>query len=145
MQRAVHMFPEVIYMDVIANTNQQKCDLFLLVVKDASRETNIGNATILPCGKKWVSTYVYQNFFSFLYKKLTVSRVRLALTNDNIAAHGAFDGSTQIVKHLRGARHMLCVFHAVVVKYQDMVYDLLPQKRKIKDLSDNGALYGETF
>ena len=52
MQRAVHMHPEVIYMDVISNSNKQKRDLFLLVVKDASGETNIGNASVLPCGKK---------------------------------------------------------------------------------------------
>ena len=53
MQRAVHMFPEVFYMDVIANTNRQKRDLFVLVLKDASGETNIGNASVLPCGKLW--------------------------------------------------------------------------------------------
>ena len=46
MQRAVHMFPEVIYMDIISNTNRQKRDLFLLVLKDASGETNIGNASV---------------------------------------------------------------------------------------------------
>ena len=29
------------------------------------------------------------------------------------------------------------------MKFQDMVYDLLPKKRKSTELSDNGALYGE--
>ena len=87
-------------------------------------------------------TYEYQKK-RFLYGKLILSRVRLALTNDNLAAHVAFDGSTQMVKHLGGTKHMLCVFHAVVTEYQEIVYDLLPQKRKSKDLSDNGALYDE--
>jgi hypothetical protein len=69
MQRAVHMFPEVIYMDVIANTNRQKRDLFVLAVKDASGETNIGNASVLPCGKNWIFLFVYQHFFgSFMVR-----------------------------------------------------------------------------
>ena len=87
-------------------------------------------------------TYVYQHFFSFLYGNLTVSRVRLALTNDDIAAHGVFDGSTQIVKHLRGAKHMICVFHAVVMKFQDIVYDLLPKKtEEQRSLKQRGILW----
>ena len=41
MTRHVHMFPEVFFMDVIANTNHQKRDLFLMVVKDASGEISL--------------------------------------------------------------------------------------------------------
>ena len=36
MMRAVHMFPEVGYMDVTSNTNREGRDLHLLVVKDAN-------------------------------------------------------------------------------------------------------------
>ena len=39
MIRHVHMFPEVMFMDVIANTNRQKRDLFLMVVKDVPGDT----------------------------------------------------------------------------------------------------------
>ena len=46
MARHLHMFPEVLFMDVTANTNKQKRDLFLAVVKDASGETFVVNATI---------------------------------------------------------------------------------------------------
>ena len=41
MIRSVHMFPEVFYMDVTANTKKQKRDLFLMVVKVANGETFI--------------------------------------------------------------------------------------------------------
>ena len=54
MQQHVHMFPEVMFMNVIASTNCQKRDLFLLVVKDAFGECFIGNATLLPCGQLWI-------------------------------------------------------------------------------------------
>ena len=87
MQRAVHMFPEVFYMDVIANTNRQKRDLFVLVLKDASGETNIGNASVLPCGKLWIFSMVYQKFLRYLYGDITLSRLRLALTDDDTSSH----------------------------------------------------------
>ena len=60
MQRAVHMFPKVFYMDIISNTNRQKRDICVLVLKDAYGETNIGNASVLPCGKLWIFLIVYQ-------------------------------------------------------------------------------------
>ena len=36
MNRYVNMFPEFFYLDGTANTNKQKRDLFLVVVKDAN-------------------------------------------------------------------------------------------------------------
>ena len=73
MQRAVSMFPKVYFMDVIANTNHQKRDLFLLVVKDASGETHVGNLSLLPCGKTWIFTQLYRHFFWYLYGEQTLS------------------------------------------------------------------------
>ena len=71
MQRHVHMFPEVMFMDVIANTNHQKRDLFLMVVKDASGECFIGNATLMPCGQLWIFTKLYRYFFiSYMDRRL---------------------------------------------------------------------------
>ena len=63
MQCSVHMFPEVMFMDVIAKTNRQKRDLFLMVVKDASGQCFIGNATLLPCGQGWIFTKLFRYFY----------------------------------------------------------------------------------
>ena len=52
MAHSVDMFPEVFYMNVTANTNKQKHELFLMVMKDANEETFVGNATIIPSGKR---------------------------------------------------------------------------------------------
>ena len=60
MIRHVHMFPEVMFMDVIANTNCQKHDMFLMVGKDASGECFFGNATLFPCGQLWMFTKLYR-------------------------------------------------------------------------------------
>ena len=54
MVRHVNMFPEVFFMDVTANTNRQKRDLFVMVVKDASGEAYPANLTVIPSGQSWV-------------------------------------------------------------------------------------------
>ena len=81
-------------------------------------------------------------FFWFLYGAITLSRMRLALTDDDTASHSAFDGATQIVNELSSAKHMLCVFHAVVMRFQDLVYPHLPKQRNGRELTENGAIYG---
>ena len=48
MIRHVSMFPEVMFMDITANTNRQKRNLFVMVVNDGSREAFVGNITIIP-------------------------------------------------------------------------------------------------
>ena len=48
MNRHVAMFPEVMFLDVTANTNRQKRDLFLMVVKDPCGSVYIGNITFIP-------------------------------------------------------------------------------------------------
>ena len=65
------------------------------------------------------------------------------LTDDDTSSHSAFDAATKIVKALLSAKHMLCVFHAVVMRYQDLVYGHLPKRRDGKTLTEKGALYGE--
>ena len=97
----------------------------------------------MPCGKLWIFSMVYQKFFLSLYGDTTLSRLRLALTDDNTSSHSAFDAATKIVKSLSSAKHMLCVFHAVTMRYQDLVYGHLPKRRDGKTLTEKGALYGE--
>ena len=54
MMRVVHMFSEVIFVDVTANTNKQGRGLHLLVVNDADGSIHIGNATVIPSEQRWV-------------------------------------------------------------------------------------------
>ena len=60
----VHMFPELIFMDVTSRTNKQKRDLFLMVVKDGNGETYVGNVTVIPSQQRWVFMKIYKTFFS---------------------------------------------------------------------------------
>lgn len=147
MARHLHMFPEVLFMDVTANTNKQKRDLFLAVVKDASGETFVVNATIIPSGQRWVFQKIYQIFFYELYGEVTVSRIRLALTDDDNAEYGPLDNCIASLPHYENAKHMLCIFHAIVMAFHKSVYKKLPH-RKVKDerkLTQKGEKIGKSI
>lgn len=131
MARAVHMFPEVWYMDVTANTNRQKRGLFLMVVKDPNGETFVGNATVIPSGRGWIFQRIYEIFFLALYGEVTVGRNRLALTDDDDAEHGPFKNCIKTMGCYSKSMHMLCVFHALVLAYNEQVYPLLPRKKPV--------------
>ena len=151
MMRVVHMFPEVIFMDVTANTNKQGRGLHLFVVKDADGSTHISNATVIPSEQRWVFKKIY-SFFVLLFGEVTVSRFRLTLANDNPAEQGPFDSCIHTDKCYQKCIHQLCVFHGVVVKFQEQIFNLLSKKplsRKNKNTKQNkreltavGRLYG---
>ena len=50
MLHHVHMFPETWSMDVTANLNKLKHDVFVMVVRDACGKCYVGNFTIIPSG-----------------------------------------------------------------------------------------------
>ena len=56
---AVHMFPEVFYMNTTAKTNKENRDLFSMVVKNRNGKTYIGNVTIVPSLRKWAFLKIY--------------------------------------------------------------------------------------
>ena len=63
MTRHVAMFPEVFYLDVTANTNKLKREIFRTVVKDSNRQTFIGNITVTSSGKWCVFQMSYCHFY----------------------------------------------------------------------------------
>jgi hypothetical protein len=52
-------------LDVTANTNRQKRDLFLMVVKDPCGSVYIGNITFIPSGKRWVYDMIYKKLLHY--------------------------------------------------------------------------------
>lgn len=145
MIRHMCMFPEVLFMDVTANTNKQKRDLFLAVVKDDSGETFVSNATILPCGQSWMFLKIYKVFFLCLYGDITVSRIRLALTDDDKAEYGPLDNCIATMPEYSNAKHMLCIFHAIIMAFHKDVYKLLPHQRGKKGKQGKLTRKGENY
>ena len=145
MTRYVHMFPEVFFMDVTCKLNRQKRDLFVMVVKDASEEAFLGNIIMVPSGKGWVFQKIYQKFFIGLYGKLTIGRNWLALTDDDISEHGPFDNCINMMDCYSRSRHILCVFHVLVMEYNTQVYPYLPHRGSTRNrkLTKKGKLYGK--
>ena len=126
--------------DVTANTNRQNCDLFMMVVKDSDGITYIGNATFIPSGKRWVFSLIYKTFFTKLYGNKTISRVRLCLTDDDTSEWHPLDSCIQTMKCWSGARHMLCMFHAVTLAFFETVHPKLP--RRSGKVTTKGKAYG---
>ena len=145
MCRHVAMYPEVMYLDVTANTNKLKRDLFLMVIKDSNNQTFIGNATVIPSGKRWVYMMIYKTFFRELYGETTLSRNRLCLTDNDEAEWGPLDDVIKTVDWWKGSQHMLCMFHALTLTYFKDVYPKLPHRGKGKNtkLTKLGKSYGK--
>ena len=144
MTRHVAMYPEVFYLDVTANTNKQKRDLFLMIVKDANLQTFVGNLTVIPSGQRWVFSIIYKSFFIYLYGEKTIENNRLCLTDDDGCEWGPLDDSINSIKCWSKSQHMLCQFHALTMQYFEKIFPKLPHKGngKGRKLTKLGKEYG---
>ena len=68
-----------------------------MVVKDPYGSVYIGNITFIPSGRRCVYNMIYENFFIILLGKLTISRNRLGLTDDDEAAWGPLDDAIKTI------------------------------------------------
>ena len=85
---------------------------------------------------------IYQTFFLYLYGKVAIERVELVLTDNDDANHGALRDVTILDPFWERVRHMLCVFHALVMAFHKDVYPFLPHKRGgSRELTKIGKLY----
>ena len=142
MIRAMHMNPEVQFLDVAANMNSQKREMFFAVVKGPNGKTYITNATVMPCGRGWIFLKIYQTFFLYLYGKTAIERIQLVLTDDDSSSYGALNDVKILDNCWEGVVHMLCVFHALVMAFHKTVWPKLPHKRNNPyELTKKGKLY----
>ena len=130
MMRHVHMFPEIFYMDVTCKLNRQTRNLFVMVLKDASGEAFPDLSRCLFIG---------------MYGPKTIGRNRLSLTDDDMSEHGLFHNCINTMDCYRLSRHMLCVFHVLVMDYSKQVYLYLPHRgsKRNRKLTKKGSMYGE--
>ena len=144
MIRAFHMNPEVIFLDAGANMNRQKRDLLFAVIKEATGHSFVVNATVMPCGRRWIFHKVYRNFFLYLYGRIAISRIQLVLTDDDLSSHGALADVKVLDECWSDVLHMLCVFHGLVMAYHKNVWPLLPHESgNPYQLTEGGKLYCE--
>ena len=67
------------------------------------------------------------------------------MTDDDTASHGAFDCSSSVMPSLAKSKNMLCTFHSIVMKFQEVVYPHLPKKKGTKLLTEKARVYGKPF
>ena len=77
-----------------------------MVMKDADGSTYIGNATVIPSGKRWVYAMIYRNVFHNIYGEVTISRNKLCLTDDDTAEWGPLEDC--IKRYHVGRFHFIC-------------------------------------
>ena len=87
MLRHVHMFPETWLMDVTANLNRLKPDVYVMVVRDACGKCYIGNLTVIPSGQAWVFMKIYESFFVHLFGPTTIGRNQFYLVWHYMSSH----------------------------------------------------------
>ena len=62
------------------------------------------------------------------FGKVTISRNRLALFDDDRAEYGPFEHCIQTVPEYSNSRVMLCVFHAVWMPFKKNIYPLITKR-----------------
>lgn len=143
MIRVGAMHPEVWFMDVTGGTNIEKKDLFVIAVRTTCGKTFPVNLTIVPSGKRFVYDWIYKVALLCLFGPVTMSRNRLALTDDDYAEHSAFDNAIGTSGLLDNSLHMLCLFHALWMPYKEFVFPTLPKKKNSPLLTEEGEDWGK--
>ena len=66
------------------------------------------------------------------------------MTDDDKAEKAAIKAIKAVIKEYKKMLHMLCVFHGIVMKMHELVYPLLPRRRRnAKLLTKKGEVYGQ--
>jgi len=143
MIRQVAMHPQVWFMDCTHGVNRQKKDWFIMAVRTPAGKTFPGNLTVIPSGRRWVFSTIYQLAFVFLYGKLTCSRNRLALCDADYCEYGPFEDAIATNDIFRKSALMICIFHGIWMTFKEEVFKHLPRKSdNSKQLSDVGSEWG---
>lgn len=144
MIRQVVMHPQVWFMDCTHGVNRQKKDWFIMAVRTPAGKTFPGNLTVIPSGRRWVFSSIYQLAFVYLYGELTCSRNRLALCDADYCEYGPFEDAITTNDIFRRSALMICSFHGIWMPFKEEVFKHLPRKGDdSKQLSTVGSEWGK--
>jgi len=144
MIRQVAMHPHVWFVDVTAGVNKQKKDWFIMAIRTPAGKTFPGNLTVIPSGRRWVFSTIYQFAFVQLYGELTCSRNRLVLSDEDNCQYGPFEDAIATNDVFKNSALMICIFHGIWMSFKEKVFKYLPHKDDgSKELTDDGLNYGK--
>ena len=78
---------------------------------------------------------IYKTFFLYIYGEVTVSIFQLAVTDNDVSAHGPIDCLIKTMSCYTNCVHILCVFHGLIMVFHTEVYPLLPHRQGSKLLT----------
>ena len=76
-RRYFKLYPEVIMIDIIENTNNEKRPMLLVVAKDADGETFVVMRVYLPQQRRWIFKWIFDFCFRRLLGTFNCANVQL--------------------------------------------------------------------
>jgi len=110
-RRLAEMFPEVLYMDVTSQTNNEKRPLFLVAGKDSCGKSFTAARIFLPSEQKWIFRWIFQNCLPALLGETVTKRNKVVMTDGDSHCYDAFKEAACHGGPWEGSVNILCQWH----------------------------------
>lgn len=125
-RRLTEMFPEVLYMDVTSQTNNEKRPLFLVAGKDNYGRSFTAARIFLPSEQSWVFRWIFQNCLPELFGDRVTKRNKLVITDGDSHCYDAFKEAALQCGPWEGSSHLLCQWHLLSYSWKREVSSHAP-------------------
>jgi hypothetical protein len=134
-RRLVSMFPEVLFMDVTSQTNNEKRGLFMVAGKDSHGRGFTATRIFLPSEQKWVFRWIFSHALPFLFSQSVLKRNCVVITDGDSNMYEALNEQTYQGGLWQGTHHFLCQWHLLNCGWNKEVKPHIPTKDdKLKDI-----------
>ena len=118
--RLVQMYPEVFFMDVTAETNNEGRGLFLVAGKDGNNSGFTAARIFLPSEQMWVFQWIFSYALPTLFSTSVIQFNQLCVTDGDKQVYHPLN-QLQSKKDVWRGTHMLCEFHLLVIAWRKKV------------------------
>jgi hypothetical protein len=118
--RLVQMYPEVLFMDVTAGTNNEGRGLFIVAGKDGNNCGFTAARVFLPSEQLWVFQWIFDYALPTLFSPSVIQANHLCVTDGDKQVYHPLS-QLQMQKVTWTGSHMLCEFHLLVIAWRKKV------------------------
>ena len=105
------LYPEVIFVDCIADTNKDNRPLLTATGKDANGKMFTFFRAFLPNERGWVFRWIFSHVFTLIFDEDILSKVKLVVTDGCMQEFSQIDAA--LPKVFKNAQRCRCGFHIV--------------------------------
>ena len=105
-------FPEVVFMDFTANSNEEKRPLYLMCFKLSDGKSCVALRAFVPSEQSWVCTFLNKVAMPTLLGTESMSRIIMGITDQCSNEATAWANARAAGVHT--AYHMLCAWHKII-------------------------------